>query len=279
MGSFFCAFIKVLANYAIIPHHTITYYSLHFAFLIEMVLLSFALGDRIRIMKEIRDRALKRSLSQYRENIGLKERVNRELESKVKDRTMELEAKNHLLEQYNRQLEEKDTEIKRINSLLDKDNWQLKSSIRDSYRARLAQQSLSYEEFSRIFPDQSACYRYLEELKWGNGFRCRQFGKDKYGKGPNWYNRRCTHCGHIDSVTAGTVFHGVKFPLEKAFYILYASFVSRKQMTLDELATLLDIRRNTVWAFRKKIRQKMGEAAGEKLPGWEELVLFNTVNS
>lgn len=266
-------FIKVLASYAIIPHHTIIYYSLHFAFLIEMVLLSFALGDRIRIMKEIRDKALRRSLSQYKENIALKERVNLELETKVRRRTTELEEKNHLLEQYNQQLQEKDEEIKRINNLLDKDNWKLKSSIRNSYKARISQQSLSREEFANIFPDQSACYRYLEDLKWGRGFSCRQCGKSKFGKGPKWFSRRCSHCGHIDSVTAGTIFHGIKFPLEKAFYILYASFMVKEKITLDELSASLNLSRNTIWAFRKKVNQKV-LAAGDGQPSWEEMILL-----
>ncbi|WP_163379204.1 7TM diverse intracellular signaling domain-containing protein [Cyclobacterium sp. SYSU L10401] len=266
-------FIKVLASYAIIPHHTIIYYSLHFAFLIEMVLLSFALGDRIRIMKEIRDKALRRSLSQYKENIALKERVNLELETKVRCRTTELEEKNRLLEQYNQQLQEKDEEIKRINNLLDKDNWKLKSSIRDSYKARISQQSLSREEFANIFPDQSACYRYLEDLKWGRGFSCRQCGKSKFGKGPKWFSRRCSHCGHIDSVTAGTIFHGIKFPLEKAFYILYASFMVKEKITLDELSASLNLSRNTIWAFRKKVNQKV-LAAGDGQPSWEEMILL-----
>ncbi|MFO7824036.1 MAG: 7TM diverse intracellular signaling domain-containing protein [Cyclobacterium sp.] len=266
-------FIKVLASYAIIPHHTIIYYSLHFAFLIEMVLLSFALGDRIRIMKEIRDKALRRSLSQYKENIALKERVNLELETKVRRRTTELEKKNRLLEQYNQQLQEKDEEIKRINNLLDKDNWKLKSSIRNSYKARISQQSLSREEFANIFPDQSACYRYLEDLKWGRGFSCRQCGKSKFGKGPKWFSRRCSHCGHIDSVTAGTIFHGIKFPLEKAFYILYASFMVKEKITLDELSASLNLSRNTIWAFRKKVNQKV-LAAGDGQPSWEEMILL-----
>lgn len=265
--------IKVLASYAIIPHHTIVYYSLHFAFLIEMVLLSFALGDRIRIMKEIRDKALKRSLNQYKENIALKEKVNLELETKVRDRTTELEKKNRLLELYNLQLQDKDKEIKRINALLDKDNWKLKSSIRDSYKARISQQSLSREEFANIFPDQSACYRYLEDLKWGKGFSCRQCGRTKFGKGPKWFSRRCTHCGHIDSVTAGTIFHGIKFPLEKAFYILYASLAVKDKMTLDELSETLNLGRNTIWAFRKKVNQKI-QSAEEASLSWEDLILL-----
>ena len=269
--------IKVLANYAIIPHNTLVYYSLHFAFLVEMVLLSFALGDRIRLMKEIRDKALKRSLLQYKENISLKEKVNKELESKVSARTAELQAKNKLLETYNSQLQEKDEEIKRINALLDKDNWKLKSSIRASFRARLTQKSLTLSEFREIFPDSSACYRYLEELKWGEGFRCRHCDNSKYGKTPKVFSRRCTKCGYINSVTSGTVFHGIKFPLDKAFYIIYASYITQEKLTLDQLATTLDLRRNTIWAFRKKVQARIANSE-ESDPGWEEIVQLEMVD-
>jgi len=269
--------IKILANNAIIPHNTLVYYSLHFAFLVEMVLLSFALGDRIRLMKEIRDKALKRSLIQYKENISLKEKVNKELESKVSVRTAELQAKNELLETYNSQLQEKDEEIERINALLDKDNWKLKSSIKASFRARLTKKSLTLSEFREIFPESSACYRYLEELKWGDGFHCRQCEHTKYGKTLKVFSRRCTKCGHINSVTSGTVFHGIKFPLDKAFYIIYASYITHEKSTLDQLATTLDLRRNTIWAFRKKIQTSIAKQS-DLDPGWEEIVLFELVD-
>ena len=269
--------IKVLANYAILPHTTLVYYSLHIAFLLEMVLLSFALGDRIRLMKEIRDKALKRSLSQYKENISLKEKVNKELESKVSIRTAELQAKNDLLETYNSQLQAKDEEIKRINALLDKDNWKLKSSIRASFKARLTQKSLTLPEFREIFPDPSACYRYLEELKWADSFQCSQCGNNKYGKANKVFSRRCTKCGHINSVTAGTIFHGIKFPLDKAFYIIYASYLTPEKLTLDQLASILDLRRNTIWAFRKKIQTRIDFEADFEI-GWDEIVLSEMVD-
>lgn len=269
--------IKVLANYAILPHTTLVYYSLHIAFLLEMVLLSFALGDRIRLMKEIRDKALKRSLTQYKENISLKEKVNKELESKVSIRTAELQAKNELLETYNSQLQAKDEEIKRINALLDRDNWKLKSSIRASFKARLTQKSLTLAEFREIFPDQSACYRYLEELKWGDSFQCSQCGNNKYGKANKVFSRRCTKCGHINSVTAGTIFHGLKFPLDKAFYIIYASYFTHEKLTLDQLTSILDLRRNTIWAFRKKIQTRIESESNFEI-GWEEIVLSEMVD-
>jgi len=264
--------IKVLTNAAIIQHYTLIYYSLHIGFLIEMLLLTFALGDRIRILKNNRDRAMKRSLNQIKVNYELKEKVNKELENKVKERTLELEHKNHLLESFNTQLVEKDEEIKRINSLLDKDNWKLKSSIKQSFQARLDNDSLSYEEFVKIFPDSSACYRYLEDLKWSKKFECRSCGHNKSSKGPKLFSKRCSKCGYIESVTAGTVFHGVKFPLEKAFYIVYITLSKNQSHTLDQLATLLDLRKNTIWSFRKKINGIFAKTGSTQLQ-WKDVLI------
>ncbi|AGA78743.1 7TM-containing protein possibly involved in signal transduction [Echinicola vietnamensis DSM 17526] len=265
--------VKVLVNAAIIPHMTLVYYSLHLAFLVEMLLLTFALGDRIQILKDNRDRAMRRTIRQMEDNFALKEKVNKELELKVSERTKELAHKNKLLEDYNQQLTEKDEEIKRINSLLDRDNWKLKSSIKESFQARLSNKLLSFEEFQRIFPDQSACLRYLEEFKWGQGYECRHCGNTKSSKGPKLFTRRCSKCGHIDSVTAGTIFHGVKFPLEKAFYIAYELIANTEKRTLEQLAELLDLRKNTVWNFRKKTRQNI-EAHNIEHPHWDDILLI-----
>lgn len=264
--------VKVLVNASIIPHNTLVYYSLHLAFLLEMLLLTFALGDRIRILKDNRDRAMQRTIKQMETNFELKEKVNRELERKVQERTQELAHKNSLLETYNKQLTEKDEEIKRINSLLDRDNWKLKSSIRESFQARLSNKLLSFEEFGKIFPDQSACLRYLEQFKWGKGFVCRQCGNTKASNGPKLFTRRCTKCGHIDSVTAGTIFHGVKFPLEKAFYIAYEQISNTEKQTNEQLAERLDLRKNTVWNFRKKTRENIKEH-GVASPNWDDILL------
>ncbi|MGY6544228.1 7TM diverse intracellular signaling domain-containing protein [Arthrospiribacter ruber] len=269
---FLGALIKLFANLAIIEHNTAVYYSLHFAFLLEMILLSFALGDRIRIMKDIRDRALKRSLNQYKENIALKEKVNKELELKVKERTLELERKNSLLETYNKQLTEMDEQIKKMNSNLDKDNWKLKSSIKASLKARLTNKSLTFEEFKNVFPDASSCYRYLENLKWGAGFTCRKCNGNNYSKGPKTFTRRCSKCGFIDSVTAGTVFHRIRFPIDKAFYIAYTVISDSETKTLDQLSELLDLRKNTVWSFKKKVKQNIDPDHYEKELTWDELI-------
>lgn len=270
--------VKVLVNAAVIPHQTLVYYSLHLAFLLEMLLLTFALADRLRILKDNRDRAMKRTLRQVEANFELKEKVNRELELKVAERTRELAQKNQLMEEYNQQLTAKDEEIKRMNSLLDRDNWKLKSSIRESFHARLSNKVLTFEEFRKIFPDQSACLRYLEEYKWGEKFKCRSCGNTKCSDGPKLFTLRCTKCGHIDSVTAGTIFHAVKFPLDKAFYITYDQVANPEKQTLNELSELLDLRKNTVWSFKKKIREYI-KSAGITHPGWEDVLHLRELKS
>ncbi|MBT0812417.1 receptor [Litoribacter ruber] len=267
--------IKVLSNAAVIQHYTLVYYSLHLAFLGEMLLLTFALGDRIRILKKNKDLALRRSLEQMKSNYALKEKVNRELEQKVQERTKELESKNLLLESFNSQLIEKDEEIKRINSLLDRDNWKLKSSIKQSFQARLDNDTLTYEEFSNIFPDSSACFRYLEELKWGKSFSCKSCGNHKCSNGPKIFTRRCSKCGYIESVTAGTAFHGVRFPLEKAFFIAY-TIISGQNWTLEQLSDLLVVRKNTIWNFRKKVKLMIAASSSEKAD-WKDIIIDQDV--
>ncbi|WP_143960417.1 7TM diverse intracellular signaling domain-containing protein [Litoribacter populi] len=267
--------IKVLSNAAVIQHYTLIYYSLHLAFLVEMLLLTFALGDRIRILKKNKDLALRRSLDQMKSNYALKEKVNRELEEKVQERTKELESKNLLLESFNSQLIEKDEEIKRINALLDRDNWKLKSSIKQSFQARLDNDTLTHEEFSNIFPDSSACFRYLEELKWAKAFHCRSCGNHKCSNGPKLFTRRCSKCGYIESVTAGTAFHGVRFPLEKAFFIAY-TIISGQHWTLEQLSEQLDVRKNTIWSFRKKVKSMLVDSKSEKAD-WKDIIIDQDV--
>lgn len=60
--------LKALVQTAIIPHSTVLYYSLHIAFLVEMLFLTLALADRVKILKETKDQALRRSLRQSETN-------------------------------------------------------------------------------------------------------------------------------------------------------------------------------------------------------------------
>jgi len=47
----------------------------------------------------------------------------------------------------------------------------------------------------------------------------------------------------------------------------------KEKTTLDELSASLNLSRNTIWAFRKKVNQKV-LAAGDGQPSWEEMILL-----
>lgn len=277
---FFGFFMRALVYFDLIPLTTLSHYSLHISFVLEMLFLTFALGDRIRILKNMRDRALKRIIHQHEVNMQLKDKVNRELEHKVKERTLELDEKNIALVESNRKLEQQANEINQINSMLDLDNWKLKNSIKEVLNERLSEKAMDYKQFRTLYPDNLSCFRFLESLKWEHGFLCRKCGNSKHFDGARKFARRCTRCGYNESITAYTIFHGVKFPIEKAFYIAYLTVTEKKDYTLEVLATELNIRLSTVWSFKHKVMERLEDldkkGCKPHVSRWEDVIMVDT---
>lgn len=274
---FFGFFLRTLVYFNFLPLTTITHYSLHFSFVFEMLFLTVALGDRIRILKDNRDRAMRRIIHQHEVNMRLKDKVNRELEEKVNERTLELGIKNDELQASNAKLNRQATEINQINSLLDLDNWKLKNRVKEVLEERMHERVMDFDEFKTLYPDELACLRFLEKLKEQNGFECVKCGNSRHSPGPLKFSRRCTRCGYNESITANTLFQGVKFPLAKAFYLAYLSHsqTGRKTYTLFELSRNLDLRLNTVWSFKQKVARKIAldEQHKKHADAWESIIL------
>lgn len=277
-GVLFSGFlVRGLVTFNVLPFTIGTHYSLHFGFVMEMVFLTLALGDRIRILKDNRDAALRKIIQQHEEYIQLQNRVTRELEDKVRERTLQIDQKNAALEESNHRLIRQSEEISKINSLLDLDNWKLKNRVREVLHEMLIDQTMTYAEFKVLYPDTLTCHRFLESLKWKNGYRCRKCQNERYFEGTPKFARRCTRCGYNESVTAFTIFQGTKFPLDKAFYVAYMGVLDRTPHTLEQLAKELEINVNTVWAFRLKVMnaRKLLKQAGHHVTAsrWEEVIL------
>src|SRR5205085_5971465 len=85
-------------------------------------------------------------------------------------------------------------------------------------------------------------------------------------------------CGYNESITAFTIFHSIKFPIEKAFFIAYLTVSGKKELTLEKIGEQLSLGINTVWSFRSKVQQRMTEMSAEgsqHAPGrWEEVILM-----
>jgi two-component system, sensor histidine kinase LadS len=269
-------FLRTLVQFNILPFTILSHYSLHISFGVEMLFLTFALGDRIRILKDNRDRALRRIIHQHEVNMQLKDKVNRELEEKVQERTVQLNQKNAELEESNTTIARQSAEINQINSLLDLDNWKLKNSLKEVLNDRLLEKSMDYKQFSTLYPDGLACYRFLEELKWAKGYTCKKCHNDKYFDGAQKFARRCTRCGYNESITAYTIFHSIKFPIEKAFYLAYLTVSGRKELTLEVLSQKLDLRMNTIWSFKNKVAERVqwldGKGFKPTISRWHEVI-------
>jgi hypothetical protein len=256
-GILFLGFlVRALINWSVIPFNTFNYYSLHIGFILEMLFLTFALSDRVRILKSNRDRALKRIVSQHEQNVKVINRINRGLEKKVEERTRDLNIKNLELEETNEQINKQSREIAEINSMLDLDNWRLKNNIRKIQRERLLNKNLNFNEFTDIFDTKEHCLEILAAFKWKDGYECQKCNNQKYHLNESNLARRCTKCGYNESPMAFTIFKGIKFDLPKAFFIVY-SRLSEDRFTLNELSDLMDMRRNTIWEFKKKVEDEI----------------------
>lgn len=132
-------------------------------------------------------------------------------------------------------------------------------------------ESLSIFEFAELFPDEESCMRHLETLKWSEGFVCEKCSHKTYCKGNKEYIRQCTRCRYQSSPTSGTLFHKLKFPLLKAFYIIYYMSTNKKGITSTELSRKLSLGQKTCWFFRRKVMKAMASSQNHPMMGSVEV--------
>lgn len=105
-------------------------------------------------------------------------------------------------------------------------------------------------------PNDDACKAYLFNLKWMDGFKCSKCGSEK-GCEKADYNYHCYTCNHVESATANTLFHKVKFGLQKAFLIVFEMTTSTKSLSSVQIGKRYGISQTTSWFFMRKVRVAM----------------------
>jgi len=121
--------------------------------------------------------------------------------------------------------------------------------------------------FSDQFSTDDVCYQYLFELKWDNGYSTSKCRNEEFYSGRKWYYRRCTKCNYDESATAGTLFHKLKFPIRKAFHILFRLSVSKKGLSTIGLAREYGLQQKTCWLFKRKAQEAMKSSGKNLLEG------------
>ncbi len=126
---------------------------------------------------------------------------------------------------------------------------------------------LSRESFKNKFGTKAFCYEYLANAKWPEGYICKRCSNTTYIKGKQPYSRRCSKCGYDESTTAGTIFHKLKFGIDKAFEMLYEIALSKKGANSIWLAEHFGVQQKTAWLFRHKVQIAMKSSEHYPLEG------------
>jgi transposase-like protein len=129
----------------------------------------------------------------------------------------------------------------------------------------------SYAELLSWFPDDEACLDYMEWLRWPDGFRCPRCA-GRVGWRLSSGRWECAFCGRQTSVTAGTIFHRTRTPLQLWFAAAW-------QMTSQKHGvSALGVQRSlglgsyqTAWAMLHRYRAAMVRPGRERLSGHVEV--------
>ena len=122
-------------------------------------------------------------------------------------------------------------------------------------------------EFTDRFPNDRSCRVYLSEIKWADGFTCKKCGHNKFTVRKKNLARDCNRCHHVESPTAGTLFHRVCFGIRKAFGIVFEMSATTKGLSSSQVAKRYGISRTTAWSFMHKVRSAMKSSKAYPLSG------------
>jgi len=121
-------------------------------------------------------------------------------------------------------------------------------------------------EFSDRFKTDSNCKEYLALLKWKDGYKCVKCSHTGSQIRKN-FSRICNVCSHIESATANTLFHKVKFGVRKAFFICFEMATSTKSLSASYMGVRYGVTEKTARLFMLKIREAMSSSGNNPMNG------------
>jgi serine phosphatase RsbU (regulator of sigma subunit) len=95
--------LGIAVNYAL-KEYALGKHSLELGVTLQILTFSIGLSERINLLKKSKELAQRRIIDQLRENAALKDKVNRELEEKVQERTFEIQEQKEHIEKQNKEI-------------------------------------------------------------------------------------------------------------------------------------------------------------------------------
>lgn len=127
----------------------------------------------------------------------------------------------------------------------------------------------TFPEFVLRFPTDDACWEYLVQSRWPDGFRC----PDGHAGG-FIQTRKLFQCadGKQWSATSGTIMHRTKIPLTKWFWGAYLVTTDKRGMSALQFSRQLDMRYETAYMMLQKLRAGMVNPERGKIGGFGKTV-------
>jgi transposase-like protein len=124
------------------------------------------------------------------------------------------------------------------------------------------------EEFHHFFPDEKACYLYLEHLRWPNGFICPKCNCESLAWRTNRNLLMCSNCRRQISVTASTVFEKTRKPLRLWLLAIWELTSQKYGANALGMKRVLGLGGYlTAWAWLHKLRRAMVRPDRDRLFG------------
>lgn len=122
----------------------------------------------------------------------------------------------------------------------------------------------TFPEFVLRFPNEDACWEYLVESRWPDGFVCPDGHRGGFVQ-----TRKLFQCpdGKQWSATSGTIMHRTKIPLTKWFWGAYLVTTDKRGMSALQFSRQLDLRYETAYMLLQKLRAGMVNPERGKIGG------------
>lgn len=130
----------------------------------------------------------------------------------------------------------------------------------------------NWAEFVAWFPDDAACRRYLERLRWPNGFVCPRCGHCAPPYEASRGRRICRSCRQQSSVTSGTIFDKTRTPLQTWLGAVWYITNQKYGCSALGLQRVLGLGSyQTAWMMLHRLRRAMVRPGRERLHGTVEV--------
>jgi len=126
------------------------------------------------------------------------------------------------------------------------------------------QKGMSDADFYKLYGTEEQCRAAIFKWRWPDGFACPVCAGGKHSVIASRATYQCSVCRFQASLTAGTIFHSTKLPLQTWFRGIFHMTQTKGGISSLELARRLGVTQNTAWKISHKLMQVMHEREGKR---------------